>query len=396
MTEQSNIGNIKALREWTRRYFYTKQDINYFMTKLNEGLKGYALMIIGPRNKRVTINPGNYQFTLNSDGWYRYLFFFNRNQEITLSVQDGITMNYQLDAYNDTICLSPWVIATPQMTDYHWPSGYVMYSGSLSGYPWACFDRNENNACGLRGGDNKWINYEFPEPVVIYNAEILFNSNHTPNSFSLQGSTNNNDWVTLYSKSSGVGVSNKFEIEDPKYYLYYRFWFGDGGGHYNPEIKEIKLYTINQSSTSYRLATSTMTSYSEPKGRVTCSNDNGGSGTAAWKAFDNNGNTYWYSGKTYEQETPWIKYQFTDGAKCIKRITLLCGGNFNRFTLYASNDNTNWNNLGTYTMRHADDWYLQPFNIDNSQSYIYYKLEFATWDNTQHISVRLIYLYEEA
>lgn len=391
MAEQSNIGNIKALREWTRRYFYTKQDINYFITKLNEGLKGYTLMIIGPRNKRVTINPGNYQFTLNSDGWYRYIFFFNRNQEITLSVQDGITMNYQLDEYNDTICLSPWVLATPQMTDYHWPEGYV--SAVRNNYPsWRAFDRNADSYWEPSTNDNKWLIYEFTEPRIVYNGEITLRdlSYYSVSSFSVQGSNDNTNWTTLYSKSSGVSVSNKFEIDDPKSYLYYRFWFV---GHTYLHVTEIKLYTINQSTTSYRLATPTMTSATAPSGRVTASNEN----SPGWKAFDNNENTNWQPYKTFEEQTPWIKYQFTDGAKCIKKVQLLSGGYFNQFTLYASNDDTNWDNLGHYTMRHFDDWYYQYFYINNSQAYTYYKLEFGTWTNatTQRMYVRVIYLYEE-
>ena len=388
----SDIGNIKAIREWTRRYFYTKQDINFFMTKLDQGLKGYALMIIGPRNKRVTINPGNYQFTLNSDGWYRYLFFFERNSEITLSVQDGETVTYQLNEYNDTINLSPYVLATPQMTGYFTPSGYITYSGSFSGYPWTCFDRNENSYSSLRGSDNKWITYEFPESKVIYNAEIIFSSGYSPNFFNFQGSNDNTTWTTLYSKSSDIGVSNKFEIEDPKYYLYYRFWFGDGGNTYKPEIKEIKLYTVDQSTTSYKLTTPTMTSYTAPRGKVTCSND---SYSAAWHVFDNNGNTDWQPGETFAEQTPWIKYQFGDGAKCIKKITILMGYDWSKFTVYASNDDTNWDNLGTYLLRHADDWYIQPFYISNSQSYIYYKLEFGTWNQSLRLHMRELYLYEE-
>ena len=58
----SDIGNINAIREWSRRYFYTKEDINYFVTKLNEGYKGYALTFVGPRNTKVVINPEHYEF----------------------------------------------------------------------------------------------------------------------------------------------------------------------------------------------------------------------------------------------------------------------------------------------------------------------------------------------
>lgn len=258
---ESDIGNIRAIREWTRRYFYTKQDINYFMTKIDEGLKGYALMIIGPRNKKVTINPGNYQFTLNSDGWYRYLFFFNRNQEITLSVQDGITMNYQLDAYNDTICLSPWIIATAQMTSNSAPAGYQVsgYMNSASSGLFQLFDRDSNTKSNVIYTQDNYTIYKFPVATRIYKGSIICQGSATggSNSYNLNitilGSNDNEHYSSLANTSIVLNTNDTstkytldFYIGDPKDYMYYKINFDMDA--YNAYIYECYLYTVEDDS----------------------------------------------------------------------------------------------------------------------------------------------------
>lgn len=408
----SDIGNIRAVREWSRRYFYTKQDIEFFVTKLNSGLKAYALMIIGPRNKKVTINPGNYEFTLNSDGWYRYLFFFEDNSEITLAVEDGDTITYQLNEYNDTINLSPWVIATPAMTSMCRPSGYIT-GGPNSATNYA-FDRDDNSWYSMSSNfESSWMTYEFIEPTMIYKIEFVYQSvwgtRELQNSHMyIQGSNDNSHWTDLLDAEltdfAGYAVGTyTYEgiIDNPGEYLYYRIWNDPLTTYGELRIRELNYYTIDQSTTSYRIATPIMTSNTEPSGIVTVSSTRSSSDWPGWKAFNQNIDTEWIS---YGETTnPWIQYQFPNNEpKIIKKIQLWQGCYYQgvgviNFKLEASNDGEVYNDLGTYVFRHTDKYYTQTFLINNATAYLYYKITIisATSGDFNQLGFRRIDLLEE-
>lgn len=414
----SDIGNIRAVREWSRRYFYTKEDINYFVTKLNEGYKGYALTFVGPRNKKVVVNPGNYEFTLNSDGWYRYIFFFTHGQEITIEVEDGETITYQLDAYNDTINLSPYVIATEQhpIGSNNWePSGYISISGFAgSGYLSGAFDRDETEGwqtiVNISPRVNGWLCYEFPEPTIIYKCKLVlcpFGSHWDParpTHFDLQVSNDTEQWRAIYTFQGHIDpTSNEFVffVTDPGKYLYYRIWIyegetgyqgaGEGSGQYT-RFLEVYYYTVNESSTSYQIATPIMTSNTEPTGEVTV---NSGGGTNGWQLFNQDKNNgVWNSTKAFNAGELWVCYKFPV-PKIIKRVEVWNCSNLKQFVIQGSNDNNNWTNLGTCIMRHTENYYYQPMNIDNSTPYLYYRL-FITdaFTPTSSVQIRRIDLME--
>lgn len=406
---ESDIGNIRALREWTRRYFYTKEDINFFMTKLNQGLKGYALMFIGPRNKKVTVNPGNYEFTLNSDGWYRYLFFFNRNQEITISVQDGETITYQLDEYNDTINLSPWVIATPQMTNNFTPSGYAF--GHISGqYSYRGFDRSTSTNANMSSNQtSSYVGYEFPEPTIIYKFKLLFvcawSTREPQNSHMIiQGSNDKSHWTDLYDKDLNDFVQSTVytvegEINNPQNYLYYRVWNNPLTVYGEIHVIELYLYTIDQFTTVYRIATPVMTSNTDGGNLVSASS----AWQPAWQAFNQSTSNYgWMANQTLGTAPQWIQFKFADGSpKLIKKIRVWEGSYMNdnyiiSFKLLASNDGTNFTELGTYTLRHGEYGYNQSYYVDNITYYLYYRIQIvsANYDHS-HLGFLNIDLYEE-
>ena len=410
----SDIGNINAIREWTRRYFYTKEDINYFISKLNEGYKGYALTIIGPKNKKVVITPGNYEFTLNSDGWYRYIFFFSQGQEITLEVEDGDTMTYQLDTYIDTINVSPYVIATPQhlVGESFKPSGYTTTSGGGNGA--GAFDRIETDAAAnvadITPIVNGWICYEFPEPTVIYKCKFIlypFGAHWDParpTHFDLQVSNDTEQWSAIYTFQGHIDpTSNEFEffVTNPGKYLYYRIWIyegetgyngaGEGSGRYT-RFKEIYYYTVDESTLSYQIATPIMTSNTQPTGEVTV---NSGGGTNGWQLFNQDQNTgVWSSTVAFNAQDLWVCYKFPS-PKIIRRVEVWNNSNLKQFVIQGSNDNDNWVSLGTCTMRHTEDYYYQPTNIDNSIPYLYYRLLITdAFTVTSAVSIRRIDLME--
>lgn len=407
----SDIGNIRAVREWSRRYFYTKQDIGFFVTKLNSGLKAYALMIIGPHNKKVTINPGNYEFTLNSDGWYRYLFFFEDNSEITLAVEDGDTITYQLDEYNDTINLSPWVIATPAMTSICRPSGYITGGPNDAGY--GAFDRDDSNWYSMSSSfESSWMTYEFIEPIIIYKVKFIYTSvwgTREPqnNHIYIQGSNDNSHWTNLlddeltdfYGYNVGIYAYEGI-INDPGEYLYYRIWSDPLTNSGSLRIQDMHYYTVEQPSTVYNIATPVMSSNTEPSGIVTVSSTRSSSDFPGWKAFNQNIDTEWIS---WNDTNPWIQYQFPNNEpKIIKKIQLWQGCYYQgvgviNFKLEASNDGEVYNDLGTYVFRHTDKYYTQTFLINNATAYLYYKITIisATSGDFNQLGFRRIDLLEE-
>ena len=408
----SDIGNINAIREWSRRYFYTKEDINYFVTKLNEGYKGYALTFVGPRNKKVTVNPNNYIFTLNSDGWYRHIFFFSRGQEITIEVEDGETITYQLDEYNDTINLSPYVIATDKMTSIYQPSGYIMGPDT---YVVRYFDRDNSTSYNLNtASNNYWVTYELKEKMRIYKADIdlqtykgYSNNQNIDYYFIIQGSNNNSDWEELGRNIYTAPFSRQtitIYINDPKEYLYYRLIFNGNNlsnQYMSATIYQIYYYTINQSTVNYGLAIPRMTSNTVPSGVCSASSLN----QYAYFAFDQESNNSWYiDGSLNSQPNSWIQYKFPDNqGKIIKKIEVKIDAGVNngprpiRFTFLGSNDGTNFTELADCVLRHGEKYYTQIFYINNSTSYTYYRLKITNTTNNSGSRPAFDYInmYEE-
>ena len=392
-------GNINAIREWTRRYFYTKEEINYFMTKLDEGYKGYALMILGPRNAGITLYPNNYHITLNSDGWYRGLFFFGEREQIELRVDDGTIITYQLDAYNDTINVSPYVIATEQMTSTFQPSGYITEKGHWNGSPINVFDRDNSSLWECPGVDSTWICYELPEAKTVYSVKLVtlslgegvsIDPVGRPRHFDIQASNDGENWTTIYTQDKRMkGTENtiEFSINDPKPYIYYRFWqysadMYDDTDPQNPHdlwtpsytvLKEMYLYTINQDTNTYQIATPIMTSNDSNGCETTASSTNGTS--YPYQAFNQQVNWGWVSQYAFNAQTPWIQFRFQEGVrKIIKKLRFWNQSNIKQFVLQGSNDGENFIDLGTFNMRHTEQYYNQIFYVDNSNAYQYYRI----------------------
>ena len=107
-------GNIEAIRDWVNRYYYKKSDVNQYFTKLNGGLTAYGLTIIGNANEQITLtelnqqSPQTYTITLNSDGVYQGLFFFNTGSTLSITGQ-SIYNNFTLTNYIDTIVLTTFI-----------------------------------------------------------------------------------------------------------------------------------------------------------------------------------------------------------------------------------------------------------------------------------------------
>ena len=119
----NKAGNIEAIRDWSKRYFYTKSDIGEFFIKQSSGLSAYSLTIVGPANTQITINdndqsnPQEYVITTDSRGTYQSLFFFNDGNTLTLT-GTGIYESYTLSEYIATIWLVQVIM--PTMLSQFW------------------------------------------------------------------------------------------------------------------------------------------------------------------------------------------------------------------------------------------------------------------------------------
>lgn len=103
-------------------------------------------------------------------------------------------------------------------------------------------------------------------------------------------------------------------------------------------------------------------------------------------AFDGSISTYW-RGTT---QVNWIKIQLTE-AKVVTQIKMYLGSYYIKtFTFSGSNDGETWTQIGgEYTVSSSGvaQWYT--FEILNSNSYLYYKVDTLTAYDTS-----IIYLYE--
>ena len=117
-------GNIEAIRDWTKRYFYTKSDVSEFFTKLNTGLTAYKLTLVGPANTDIHIaedyqtDTQEYDIKLLSNGTYSGLFFFHADSTLNIAGDDAYSV-WPLTKYIDIIYLSDPPI---QLLASHWSS----------------------------------------------------------------------------------------------------------------------------------------------------------------------------------------------------------------------------------------------------------------------------------
>ena len=111
------------------------------------------------------------------------------------------------------------------------------------------------------------------------------------------------------------------------------------------------------------------------------------------KAVDGSTSTYW-RGTT---AVNWIQLQLPV-AKTVTQVRMFLGSYYLKtFTLSGSNDGSTWVQLGgEYTAANSStaQWYT--FAIENSESYLYYRIDTLTAYNSSRIYLYEIELYEDA
>ncbi|MGQ8871426.1 LamG-like jellyroll fold domain-containing protein [Paenibacillus sp. TSA_86.1] len=92
-----------------------------------------------------------------------------------------------------------------------------------------------------------------------------------------------------------------------------------------------------------------------------------------WKAFDNDGTTYYGTNFIPDSSKPvYIGYKFNEPV-CVKRYSFLAG--LRTFKFMASNNGTSWDILDTKTSLISNTSTIQTFDVQNEKKYSYYKLE---------------------
>ena len=238
----NKAGNIEAIRDWSKRYFYTKSDVAEFFAKSLNGLTAYKLTIIGPANTIVTItdndqsDPQEYVIETADNGTYVDLFFFNAGNTLTLSGQ-GVSATHVLDDYMDTIELINIEILTPIMTSNTTPAtdGEVIYSTQYSGYlAYMAFDQNTSTRWnGSNSQATEYIGYRFINPACVTKIVLkpFYDQNAGVITFKhgvFQASNDGDTWYDLKTISiPNENMEHEIVIPVSTTYSYYRLYCDD-------------------------------------------------------------------------------------------------------------------------------------------------------------------------
>ena len=259
---ESKAGNIEAIRDWSKRYFYTKSDVSEFFTKLNTGLTAYKLTIIGPADATVNItenassDPQSYAIKTNSNGIYTGLFFFHSGSTLGLS-SGSYSAVHVLSNYIDIISLVSLIIATPVMTSDTTPSGEVITDNQYSAdyAAWKAFKQTvDNNGWVTKNtGLPAYIGYHFTEPTVI--VKLLTNNRNyngtaaqigAPTKFYFQASNDGTNWADIqYCEATNLsyGAQNEYQIINDSLYSYYRLYIIESGaGTTSCALSKVNMY----------------------------------------------------------------------------------------------------------------------------------------------------------
>ena len=276
------------------------------------------------------------------------------------------------------------------MTGTFQPSGYITEKSHWNGSPINVFDRDDTTIWECPGVEDVWICYELPEQKTVYWIKLVIASWGEgtgydywgrPHHFEIQASNDGENWTVIYEHNEKIDENKnsiEFGINDPKPYTYYRFWQynTDGSWSWDPNytlLKQMYLYTINQDTNVYQIATPIMTSDTSDGCEVTASSVSGN--RYPYLSFNQQVNAGWYSANAFSTQTPWIQFKFQNGIKKnIKKLRFWNEGNVKQFMLQGSNDGENYTDLGTFDMRHTEQYYNQIFYINSPNSYQYYRI----------------------
>lgn len=269
----------------------------------------------------------------------------------------------------------------PKMTSNTTPEGEVSASSYLADGPaYQAFNSDVTNNSGIwhsAAGANQWIQYKFVNPTSVRKFKILIG---TAGGFkaNLQASNDGSNWVNLKDGLDFVSKETVYDIDldNGSYYLYYRLNIPESYYRAN-NTQYVVLPELQFYGRKLHSLIPTMTSNTTPSGVASASsvyNDI----YVPWKAFDNDfsENSAWHSNDKVNGE--WLQIKLPS-VKNVKRISLT---NRNKapvlpikdFKLQGSNDGSYWNDLGTYINEKEGKNETSVFDVNNNDSYLYYRV----------------------
>ncbi|MEI7237342.1 discoidin domain-containing protein [Pectobacterium brasiliense] len=179
-------------------------------------------------------------------------------------VKDGEFYSSEIKTGNRAVSISiPSGSIVPAMTADS-DRGYVASASSIysPSYPaYIAFDRNDSSPNNVRDcwasnqrptdSNPQWLCLTFPSHQFITEYAItnrVYAGLSNPRSWQLQGSNNDNDWITLHAVSNDEnntsGAVRRFTVSTPGRYASYRLLFtASNGGDNFVCIKELSLFT---------------------------------------------------------------------------------------------------------------------------------------------------------
>ncbi|MCU1792863.1 discoidin domain-containing protein [Pectobacterium polaris] len=179
-------------------------------------------------------------------------------------VKDGEFYSSEIKTGNRAVSVSiPSGSIVPAMTS-DLDRGYVASASSIysPSYPaYIAFDRNDSSPNNVRDcwasnqrptdSNPQWLCLKFPSHQFITEYAItnrVYAGLSNPRSWQLQGSNNDNDWITLHTVSNDEnntsGAVRQFTVSTPGRYVSYRLLFtASNGGDNFVCIKELSLFT---------------------------------------------------------------------------------------------------------------------------------------------------------
>ncbi|MFP9468591.1 discoidin domain-containing protein [Pectobacterium brasiliense] len=178
--------------------------------------------------------------------------------------KDGEFYSSEIKTGNRAVSMSiPSGSIVPAMTADS-DRGYVASASSIysPSYPaYIAFDRNDSSPNNVRdcwasnqrptNSNPQWLCLTFPSHQYITEYAItnrVYAGLSNPRSWQLQGSNNDNDWITLHTVSNDEnntsGAVRRFTVSTPGRYVSYRLLFtASNGGDNFVCIKELSLFT---------------------------------------------------------------------------------------------------------------------------------------------------------
>ena len=287
---------------------------------------------------------------------------------------------------NSDYCDSVYNISVPKMTSNTVPSGTAFVGGNMtvpSANAYKAFNRNPSdilsNSNWNQGANSCWVGYQFTKPVKCTVALINIGSQSSTlsdvvqdSTFVIQGSNDNSNWTDLSTiqNSPDYIAYNDFgfsilSLNNDQEFLYYRLYFYKqpqfAGSAFDINCFRLLQFYGRASEEVLVPLVPTMTSNTTPSGEAICDHQTGGANYAAYKAFDGDTSSYWYSyGSNSDSDTSmnprlkYVGYVFTKPTK-IEKIefilpTVQDTREYNDFTMSLdySDDGNDWSSLYSF------------------------------------------------